>query len=208
MTDAPLLEVNRLHKVFHRGRLPRRVAFQLQADFRIEQPTIVGLLGPNGSGKTTLFDLIGGSVSPTSGHVLCSGEDIHRVRRDQRSQLVNQRRQRHHIRDSRVRRPDFLLRDARSRRASVHLFDEPDMNDWYFPLFVDYIRKLRQAGGLVFLCVHPNRANHLEILRRICERFMFVHHGSVTQLADFDALLADERALEYFGPLADSYAAA
>jgi branched-chain amino acid transport system ATP-binding protein len=39
---------------------------------------ILGLIGPNGAGKTTMFDLLAGSVPPTSGSVLLMGQAITR----------------------------------------------------------------------------------------------------------------------------------
>ena len=36
-------------------------------DFHIDAGEIVGLIGPNGAGKTTLFNLISGSLAPSSG---------------------------------------------------------------------------------------------------------------------------------------------
>jgi branched-chain amino acid transport system ATP-binding protein len=37
---------------------------------------ILGLIGPNGAGKTTLFNLIAGSLRPTSGTILIDGTDV------------------------------------------------------------------------------------------------------------------------------------
>jgi len=37
---------------------------------------ILGLIGPNGAGKTTMFDLLAGSVIPTSGQILLAGHDV------------------------------------------------------------------------------------------------------------------------------------
>jgi branched-chain amino acid transport system ATP-binding protein len=39
---------------------------------------IVGLIGPNGAGKTTLFNLIAGSLAPTSGAIALEGHAIER----------------------------------------------------------------------------------------------------------------------------------
>jgi branched-chain amino acid transport system ATP-binding protein len=45
-------------------------------DFSINQGEIIGLIGPNGAGKTTLFNLISGSLVPTSGMIKFKGENI------------------------------------------------------------------------------------------------------------------------------------
>ena len=37
---------------------------------------LLGLIGPNGAGKTTLFNLIAGSIKPTSGSVRISGAEV------------------------------------------------------------------------------------------------------------------------------------
>ena len=41
--------------------------------FDIRQGEILGLIGPNGAGKTTMFDLLAGSVAPTSGEIVLNG---------------------------------------------------------------------------------------------------------------------------------------
>ena len=42
----------------------------------IEGGRITGLIGPNGAGKTTLFNVISGTLIPTSGHIKFLGQDI------------------------------------------------------------------------------------------------------------------------------------
>jgi ABC-type branched-subunit amino acid transport system ATPase component/branched-subunit amino acid ABC-type transport system permease component len=48
-------------------------------DLDVPSGQVLGLIGANGAGKTTLFELIAGSVSPTSGRVLLDGVDITRL---------------------------------------------------------------------------------------------------------------------------------
>ena len=69
------------------------------------------------------------------------------------------------------------------------------------------VRRLRGEGRLVFLCVHPNERFHLEILEEICERFFFVQKGTVTPVADYEALIAFEPARAYLGDLLTERAA-
>jgi branched-chain amino acid transport system ATP-binding protein len=44
--------------------------------FEVRPKEIVALIGPNGAGKTTCFNLIAGTLAPTSGCVLLDGKDI------------------------------------------------------------------------------------------------------------------------------------
>ncbi len=46
------------------------------ADFVAPANAITGLIGPNGAGKTTLFNLIAGSLQPSSGEIWFAGDRI------------------------------------------------------------------------------------------------------------------------------------
>src|SRR6185369_12628700 len=83
----PLLRVDSLVKRYHAPGWPRRETFSLEADFKVDEPRTIGLLGPNGSGKTTLFELITGSNLPSKGRVLVEGREIHKVRYRERDRL-------------------------------------------------------------------------------------------------------------------------
>jgi branched-chain amino acid transport system permease protein len=45
---------------------------------RLEEGSVVGLIGPNGSGKTTLLNCVSGALRPTSGTVVLDGRRIDR----------------------------------------------------------------------------------------------------------------------------------
>jgi energy-coupling factor transporter ATP-binding protein EcfA2 len=81
----------------------------------------------------------------------------------------------------------------------VHLFDEPQFStqDGYIGFMIDFFRRLRRDGRLVFVCLHPTEAYHLDILRELCERFVFVADGRAWQAPDFASLVADARARAY-----------
>jgi len=51
---------------------------------RVEEGQVLGLIGPNGAGKTTLFNVIAGAYTPTAGTIRFLGEDITRLRTDER----------------------------------------------------------------------------------------------------------------------------
>ena len=167
-----ILSVENLVKEYRRR---WRTTFRLEASFTVEKPEIVGVLGPNGSGKTTLFELITGSNAPSAGRVVCMGQDIHGVKARERDRLAIHYHQSYQVRRFRRRKPDFLLERARSDYPMVHLFDEPQFNtqDGYIGFMLDFFRKLRAEGRLVFLCLHPTAGYHLEILNEIAERFLF-----------------------------------
>src|SRR5688572_9170110 len=85
--NAPILQVQRLVKHYRRGWLQPKTTFELQADFQIDGPSIIGVMGANGAGKTTLFELITGGNQPSAGRVLVNGQDIHRTRYEERDRV-------------------------------------------------------------------------------------------------------------------------
>ena len=204
-----MLDVTNLEKVYTKSRFDRTPTFRLTADFTVEKPGIVGMMGPNGSGKTTLFELITGSNAPTAGEVTVAGRNIHKVRTDQRDRLAIHYHQSYQVRHFRSFKPNALMEPAGSDYPVLHLFDEPQFNtqDGYIGFMLDFFRRLRDQGRLVFLCVHPNERFHLEIVEEICESFIFVNKGSVTPLPDYAAMLAHEPARAYLGDLLTERAA-
>ena len=203
-TFTPLLRVEHLAKQYTRGLINKQVTFSLAADFQVDEPVIVGVMGPNGSGKTTMFELITGSNLPTSGRVLVNGQDIHQVRTRERDRLAIHYHQSYQVRSFQRSKPNFMLDHASSDSPMVHLFDEPQFNtqDGYIGFMLDFFKTLKSRGKLVFLCLHPNEPYHLDILRESCERFIFVHKGVVTQAPDFGTLTKDALVRNYLGALA------
>jgi ABC-type branched-subunit amino acid transport system ATPase component len=196
--------VEQIAKRYTRGLLRRQVTFSLNADFEIAEPCVVGVMGPNGSGKTTLFELITGSNLPSAGRVLVDGQDIHGVRTGERDRLAIHYHQSYQVRSFQRNKPNFMLEHARHDSPRVHLFDEPQFNpqDGYIGFMLDFFKKLRREGRLVFLCLHPNEPYHIDILRESCERFIFVQKGVVTEAADFETLARAPQVRSYLGALA------
>jgi branched-chain amino acid transport system ATP-binding protein len=44
--------------------------------FRVDRGEILGLIGPNGSGKSTIFNMLSGTLPPSSGSILFDGREI------------------------------------------------------------------------------------------------------------------------------------
>ena len=204
MSEAPLLTLEGVSKIYRRGLFDRTPAFKLNVDCRFNKPAIVGVMGPNGAGKTTLFEMIAGSNVPTAGRVVVAGHDMQRVRYRERDRLAIHYHQSYQVRRFSRTKPSFLLEPAGSAYPLVHLFDEPQFNtqDGYIGFMLDFFRRLRSEGRLVFICLHPTAALHLELLREICERFVFVGGGSAAEFPDFDRIVADARVRSYLGVLA------
>jgi ABC-type thiamine transport system ATPase subunit len=199
----PILKVESLYKQYTRGLFNKKLSFSLEADFSVEKPTIIGVMGPNGSGKTTLFELITGGNLPTDGKVLINGQDIHQICCNERDRLAIHYHQSYQVRKFRKIKPDFLMQHTKSNYPIVHLFDEPQFNtqDGYIGFMLDFFRKLHADGCLVFLCMHPNEPFHIDILREICKSFIFVEKGKISQAPDFESLLGNNRVREYLGKL-------
>ena len=202
--SAPLLALDGVGRVYRRGLFDRTPAFQLHVDKAFVRPEIVGVLGPNGAGKTTLFEMIAGSNAPSQGRVLVAGQDIQKVRYLQRDRLAIHYHQSYQVRHFTKTKPAFVMEQAARGYPLVHLFDEPQFNtqDGYIGFMLDFFRKLRADGCLVFVCLHPTAAYQLTILQEICERFLFVKGGSVTEHADFEGLLGQADVRQYLGALA------
>ena len=202
-----MLKVDKLVKRYHGPGWSRPVTFTLEADFEVDAPRTIGLLGPNGSGKTTLFELVTGSNLPTEGRVLVDGRDIHKVRYRERDRLAIHYHQSYQVRAFRRTVPSFLLERAGRERPLVHLFDEPQfaLQDGYIGFMLDFFARLRRGGHVVFLCVHPNEPWHLDILREACESFLFVRRGQVAAFRDYASLVADPDVRAYLGALAPAH---
>ncbi len=206
---TPILEVRGLVKRYARGLIRRRETFRLEADLTMEKAAIVGVMGPNGSGKTTLFELITGSNMPSAGSVLVMGQNIHDVRYGERDRLAIHYHQAYQVRHFRRTRPSFLMQPAGHDYPMVHLFDEPQFNtqDGYIGFMLDFFRKLRREGRLVFVCLHPNEPYHLELMEEVCQRFVFVLAGRVRTYPDFCSMLEAADVRSYLGRLVEPDAA-
>ena len=211
MNSRPLIVVDGLRKTHTQGVFKKRIIFQLEADFTLQEPMIVAIMGPNGAGKTTLLDLIAGKSTPTSGKVICGGKNIHKIKYNERKYLVI-----HHYPTNQFRRlkfwwkytlqqlsrtPNFLLESAGNSNRVIHLYDELSTEDGYTGLLFNFFNKLRREGHLVIFCIHPTKPCQLEIMRKICDHYIFVHEGALTHMSDFKTFLKEKRVRNYLGDI-------
>ena len=68
--SAPVLEAHALTKRFGGVRAVDGMSLS------VAHGEILGLIGPNGAGKTTMFDLLAGSVAPSSGSIRLGGTEV------------------------------------------------------------------------------------------------------------------------------------
>jgi ABC-2 type transport system ATP-binding protein len=197
----PLLRLDQVRKIYRKGVLDRTPTFQLQADLVFENSAIIGVVGPNGAGKTTLFEMMTGSNTPSAGRVMVAGADIHRVRYGERDRLAIHYHQSYQVRAFRRILPSFMLDRSPTKQPILHLFDEPQFNtqDGYIGFMLDFFRRLRAEGKLVFVCLHPTARYHLEILKEIGEGFLLVHGGRAERKDSFGDLVHDPRVESYLG---------
>jgi putative ABC transport system ATP-binding protein len=72
--NGPLVMLDRVDKVFHRGSEDINVLSSLS--LQVAGGEFLALMGPSGSGKSTLLNLIGGLDRPTRGSVSIGGDHI------------------------------------------------------------------------------------------------------------------------------------
>ena len=74
MSDAAIIEIEKLHKTYQMGKVG--VPALRGVDLHVARGEFLAIVGPSGSGKSTLFHIIGGLTPPTSGNVRVAGHDL------------------------------------------------------------------------------------------------------------------------------------
>ncbi len=89
MTNTPLLVLNNLSKLFHKGGEVIRAVDEVS--LTVTHQEFIAIQGVSGSGKSTLLQLMGGLDWPTNGQVIFDGLDISRLNDRALSALRRQR---------------------------------------------------------------------------------------------------------------------
>ena len=72
----PILEVNRVQKIYTARSGGSQVQALRSVSFDVEQGEYVAIMGESGSGKTTLLNILAALDKPTAGTVLLDGRDL------------------------------------------------------------------------------------------------------------------------------------
>jgi iron complex transport system ATP-binding protein len=79
---SPLLAINDLTIRYEARTVLRSVSLDVHAG------EVLALIGPNGVGKSTLLRACSGTLKPSSGRVLIAGQDVQRLRVEERAKLI------------------------------------------------------------------------------------------------------------------------
>src|SRR6266849_6958247 len=85
MSDAPIIEIRGLRKVYRVGQVD--VEALRGVDLNVGRGEFVSIVGPSGSGKSTLFHIVGGLTPATSGVVRISAQEVGAMSDAERTRL-------------------------------------------------------------------------------------------------------------------------
>ncbi|HHY68424.1 MAG TPA: ATP-binding cassette domain-containing protein [Alicyclobacillus sp.] len=83
-----MIEIEGLHKTFHRGTADEVALFR-DFSLRAESGEFVTIIGSNGAGKSTLLNLIAGSIPPDAGRIVVNGRDVGKMPEHRRSAFIS-----------------------------------------------------------------------------------------------------------------------
>ncbi|WP_022667169.1 ABC transporter ATP-binding protein [Desulfospira joergensenii] len=70
-----MIELRNISKIFNPGTPGEKIVIE-NLNLRVEPGDFLTIIGSNGAGKTTLFNLISGSLAPSSGEILIKGRPV------------------------------------------------------------------------------------------------------------------------------------
>jgi branched-chain amino acid transport system ATP-binding protein len=147
----PLLELRSVSRHFGQLRAVDAV------DLEVPAGRITGLIGPNGAGKTTLFNLMAGTLAPTSGEIRFLG---HRINGESPDQVFR----RGLARTFQVPRPFAQMTVLENLMLAVaEQTGERFWNNWFRPSTVRAEERAtrERAMSVLELCALADKAGHL-----------------------------------------------
>ena len=70
-----MIKLKNVSKVFHENTINENIAIK-NVSLNIKEGDFITIIGSNGAGKTTLFNLIAGTIFPTSGTIFINDKDV------------------------------------------------------------------------------------------------------------------------------------
>ena len=80
-TNGSIIHMDKVVKAYHNG--VGDVTVLHEVCLEVKAGEAVGVVGPSGSGKSTLINMIAGIDRPTSGEVIVTGQQVHRLNENQ-----------------------------------------------------------------------------------------------------------------------------
>ncbi len=71
---ATILKAENLEKIYRVGKVDVPALRGVSLD--VQEGEFIAVMGPSGCGKSTMLHLLGGLLTPTSGHIIIDGEDL------------------------------------------------------------------------------------------------------------------------------------
>lgn len=85
--NKPVLACYQLARSYNDG--TTRIDVLKDMNLEVQEAEMIAIVGSSGSGKSTFLQLLGGLDKPTSGQVLLSGKDLHKISESEKCYLRN-----------------------------------------------------------------------------------------------------------------------
>jgi len=88
-SEQTIMEARGVHKAY--GPASQRLRVLKGIDFVLQEGEVVAVVGPSGAGKSTLLHIMGGLDAPDEGQIFLEGQDIYRLKDQERANIRNQK---------------------------------------------------------------------------------------------------------------------
>jgi len=80
-SNGSIIHLEQVVKAYHNG--AGEVTVLREVSLQVKAGEAVGVVGPSGSGKSTLINMVAGIDRPTSGEVIVTGQQVHKLNENQ-----------------------------------------------------------------------------------------------------------------------------
>ena len=95
----------------------------------------------------------------------------------------------------------FAMADVATRTELLELLADSGPGSLVPARMLDFFRRLRAERRLVFISIHPTERYQIDIIRRLCDEYLFVFAGHISRYAAWDAFIADAPVQQYLGDM-------